>query len=554
MSTVALAIEDQSHRLPFKKLLLVISSLCLCIFVSYLDQTSVSTVLPAIAHDLGAADRINWVGISFLVATTSSQIIIARLSDIFGRKALLISATILFTFGNLLSGFAKTAIWLFIARAIAGIGGGGINSLVNIIMSDVVSLKDRGKYQGILAAACAVGSGIGPLIGGALSTAGWRWVFWFTVPITMACVIQLWWMLPQNKMNGGFVEKLRKVDFTGSILSLGAVVLVLVPLSGGGVYYSWNSALVITMLTIVSALTVVFILVEWRIAELPILPLYLFRLKNILIVSATTFLTGIVFFCNLYFLPSYYTDARGFTPTQAGIYLLPLVFIQIVSTIISGQLLSKTQYPRPYVIVGFALWTIGAGLQSMFDLDTGKGELVGYLLLEGIGIGLTFQTTLVAAQASAPPQERAVITGARNFFRSLGGAIGLVVCTATKNAVLKKELAKIPNLSSKAVAAIIKLGPQALEDTAFDGAVRAAYMTSLHAIFILFVPIAGLSTIMSLFMKDVYLEGDKNVLPVVKTPTPPNSRENLELDNIQESQTVGGSTLDPSMSAEKSTR
>ncbi|QRV95388.1 major facilitator superfamily transporter [Ceratobasidium sp. AG-Ba] len=546
-SRVALAIEDQSHRLPFKKLLLVISSLCLCIFVSYLDQTSVSTVLPAIAHDLGAADRINWVGISFLVATTSSQIIIARLSDIFGRKALLISVTVLFTFGNLLSGFAKTAIWLFIARAIAGIGGGGINSLVNIIMSDVVSLRDRGKYQGFLAAACAVGSGIGPLIGGALSTAGWRWVFWFTVPITTACVIQLWWMLPQNKMSGGFVEKLRKVDFTGSILSLGAVVLVLVPLSGGGVYYSWNSALVITLLTIGSALTVVFILVEWRIAELPILPLYLFRVKNILIVSATTFLTGIVFFCNLYFLPSYYTDARGFTPTQAGIYLLPLVFIQIVSTIISGQLLSKTQYPRPYVIVGFALWTIGAGLQSMFDLDTGKGELVGYLLLEGIGIGLTFQTTLVAAQASAPPQERAVITGARNFFRSLGGAIGL-------NAVLKKELAKIPGLSSKAVAAIIKLGPQALEETAFDSAVRAAYMTSLHAIFILFVPIAGLSTIMSLFMKDVYLEGDKSVLPVAKTPTPPNSRENLELDNIQGSQTVGSPTVDPSMSAEKSTR
>ncbi|KAG8740940.1 hypothetical protein FRC12_015839, partial [Ceratobasidium sp. 428] len=226
-SRVAVAIEDQSYRLPYKKLLAVISSLCLCIFVSYLDQTSVSTVLPTIAHDLGAADRINWVGISFLVATTSSQIVIARLSDIFGRKALLISTVILFSFGNLLSGFAKTAVWLFVARAIAGIGGGGINSLVNIIMSDVVSLKDRGKYQGILAAACALGSGIGPLIGGALSTAGWRWVFWFTVPITTACLVQLWWMLPQNKMSGGFREKLRKVDFIGSIISLAAGVLVL---------------------------------------------------------------------------------------------------------------------------------------------------------------------------------------------------------------------------------------------------------------------------------------------------------------------------------------
>ncbi|KAG9097013.1 hypothetical protein FS749_007259, partial [Ceratobasidium sp. UAMH 11750] len=226
-SRVTVTIDNQSSRLPFKKLLAVLLSLCACAFVSFLDQTSVSTVLPAIAHDLGAADRVNWVGISFLVATTSSQIIIARLSDIFGRKILLISVIILFTLGNLLCGFAKTTVWLFVARAIAGVGGGGINSMAMIIMSDVVSLQKLGKYQGFMGTAVTLGAGIGPLIGGALSTAGWRWVFWFTVPITSVSIIQLWWMLPQSKMSGNFRERLSKIDFTGSLVSLAAVVLLL---------------------------------------------------------------------------------------------------------------------------------------------------------------------------------------------------------------------------------------------------------------------------------------------------------------------------------------
>ncbi|KAG9101582.1 hypothetical protein FRC06_002810, partial [Ceratobasidium sp. 370] len=298
----------------------------------------VSTVLPAIAHDLGAADRINWVGISFLVATTSSQIVIARLSDIFGRKFILISVIILFTIGNLLCGFAQSAVWLFVARAISGIGGGGINSLCMIIMSDIVSLKERGKYQGFLGAAIALGSGVGPLIGGALSTVGWRWVFWFTVPISIACVAQLWWMLPQNKLSGNFLDKVRKVDFMGSFLSLVAVICILVPISGGGTYYSWHSALVIAMLTVGSVLAITFLLVEWRLAALPILPLRLFRVRNILIIYTTTLMTGIIYYCNLYFLPSYYTDARGFTPIQAvrAAYMVALHTVFVIFIPVAG--------------------------------------------------------------------------------------------------------------------------------------------------------------------------------------------------------------------------
>ncbi|KDN46024.1 hypothetical protein RSAG8_04531, partial [Rhizoctonia solani AG-8 WAC10335] len=282
---------------------------------------------------------------------------------------------------------------------------------------------------------------------GALSTAGWRWVFWFTVPISIACVGQLWWLLPQNKLSGNFLEKVRKVDFIGSLLSLASVVLILVPISGGGTYYSWHSALVITMLSVGSVLAVLFLLVEWRVAALPILPLHLFCVKNILIIYTTTILTGIIYYCNLYFLPSYYTDARGFTPIQAGIYLLPLVLIQTLASSLCGQILVRTRSPKPLIVVGFSIWCIGAGLQSTFGMETSKAKVCGYLILQGVGVGGTLQTTLVAAQASVGKEHRAVVTGARNFFRTLGGAVGLVVCTTAKNIELKKQLLKISGLA-----------------------------------------------------------------------------------------------------------
>ncbi|CAE6446435.1 unnamed protein product [Rhizoctonia solani] len=535
-----ITIEDQTSRLPFKKLLVVFFNLFVCLFVSFLDQTSVSTVLPAIAHDLGAADRINWVGISFLVATTSSQIVIARLSDIFGRKLMLISVIALFTMGNLLSGFAQTAIWLFTARAISGIGGGGINSLCMIIMSDVVSLKERGRYQGFLGAAVALGSGIGPLIGGALSTAGWRWVFWFTVPISVACVGQLWWLLPQNELSGNFLEKVRKVDFMGSLLSLASVVLILVPISGGGIYYSWHSALVIAMLSVGSVLAILFLLVEWRVAALPILPLHLFRVKNILIIYTTTILTGIIYYCNLYFLPSYYTDARGFSPIQAGVYLLPLILIQTLSSSLCGQILLRTRSPKPLIVAGFSIWCIGAGLQSTFGMGTSKAKICGYLLLQGIGVGGTLQTTLVAAQASVGKEHRAVVTGARNFFRTLGGAIGLVVCTTAKNVELKRHLWNISGLSHELIPKIIKSGPQVVANASIHEEVRGAYADSLQIVFVIFIPIAGLSTVLAAFLKPVFLPGDKDVLPIAKVPDSTNEEEvALEVIPAQQSSQTG---------------
>ncbi|KAG8682494.1 hypothetical protein FRC09_016728 [Ceratobasidium sp. 395] len=310
------------------------------------------------------------------------------------------------------------------------------------------------------------------------------------------------------------------------------------------------------MLCTGSVLAVLFILVEWRLASLPVLPLSHFRIRNINIIYATTFLTGIVYYCNLYFLPSYYTDARGFTPVQAGVYLLPLVLVQTFAGSTS---------------VGFAIWSIGVGLQTTFGLNTSKGNIAGYLILEGLGIGFTLQTTLVAAQASAPPNDRAVITGSRNcvypvafnlqpfsnnavVFRTLGGAIGLVVCTATKNAVLKKELQGIPDITPAILAAVIKSGPQALANSEMEGAVRAAYISSLHAVFILFIPIVGLSTLSALFLKPVYLEGDKDVLPITKTPTPPNSQDHIELGDMNERSDANVLAVNPAGLSEKPTR
>ena len=166
-----------------------------------------------------------------------------------------------------------------------------------------------------------------------------------------------------------------------------------VPISGGGSYYSWHSALVIAMLTVGSVLAVLFLLVEWRVASLPILPLRLFRVRNILIIYTTTLMTGVIYYCNLHFLPSYYTDALGFSPIQAGVLLLPLILIQTLASSMCGQILVKTRSPKPIIVAGFSTWCIGAGLQSTFGLHSSKRMISGYLILQGIGVGCTLQTS-----------------------------------------------------------------------------------------------------------------------------------------------------------------
>ncbi|KAK6076430.1 major facilitator superfamily transporter [Seiridium cupressi] len=271
--SIARSIGNQRSPLSGKRLMITFPTLCAALFVSFFDQTSVSTSIPAISAELSTGEATSWIGASFLISSTAFQLINGRLSDLFGRKNLLLASLVLLGFGDLLCGFAKTAEQLFAFRAVAGIGGGGVNSIVMIIVSDITTLQNRGKYQGIIGAVLALANGIGPFLGGAvIERATWRWVFWMVPMLAIPAAFIIWFALPLRYDRGNYAEKVKKIDFGGIALSLAAVLLVLVPLSGAGISYAWNSATFIAIFVVGILVWVAFVLVEWKVAKVPIMP------------------------------------------------------------------------------------------------------------------------------------------------------------------------------------------------------------------------------------------------------------------------------------------
>ena len=386
------SIQDQTSRLPMKKLLVVFAALALSAFLSFLDATSVSPALATIAGDFGAGSQISWVGTSFLIANTSAQILYGRLSDIFGRKSVLVTAIVIFGIGNLLCGFSQTMVMLIVCRGISGVGSGGINSMTMIILSDIVSLRKRGKYQGYIGSAALAGNAAGPLLGSILTErATWRWVFWYSVPISAVIAISILIFLPIKPVTGTWHTKVKKIDFGGSLLSLGGIILILVPVSGGGSTYPWNSPMVISMLVVGIILWILFILFEWKLARLPLMPLHLFTIPSVSFILFQTLLVGVVYYGNIYYLPIYFQIVLQKSIIESGLLLLPLVVTQSLASIATGQLISRTGKYNPSIRVGFVFWVVGLGVQTTFSKDSSLATIICILLIEGIGMGSTFQ-------------------------------------------------------------------------------------------------------------------------------------------------------------------
>lgn len=262
------------------------------------SRTCIATAMPQIAADLQAGSSITWVGTAFLVASTTTQVISSHLSDIFGRKSCLLVSIAIFSAGNLFSGFATSAAWLYAGRGLAGLGAGGINSLSLIVISDVVSLRDRGMYISLMGIPVALGLGVGPLLGGALAQhASWRWSIWISVPLSVGSLPVVWWLLPLKSVPGRMVDKMRTVDWGGCVLSLAAIVLLLVPTSAGGTSWAWEAPESIAMFVVGGVVAVAFVVVEYY-HPLPILPLRLFTNRTVCLVLCALFCVGVLWHGN----------------------------------------------------------------------------------------------------------------------------------------------------------------------------------------------------------------------------------------------------------------
>ncbi|KAJ5162501.1 Major facilitator superfamily domain general substrate transporter [Penicillium capsulatum] len=508
---------NQSHRLPRRRLLLVFPALALIQFTSFLDQTAISTSLPAIAAGLKTGASISLVNASFLITSTSIQLINGRLSDIFGRKACLATALAIMGTGNLISGFCTTPMALFIARALTGFGAGAINALVQIAIADITTLEQRGYYFGLVGCAVALGNGLGPAIGGVLTQhLGWPWAFWVVSPITVIAIIYLLLVWPSSHGTDSSRQmwaKLKLVDWFGAWTSLAAITLFLVPISQGGSTFAWDSPLIITMLVASGLLFVLFFGVEWHWAQLPMLPFHLFqygRSTNLLI-FVNVFI-GWIFWGNLFVLPLYLQNIRSMSPGQAGVMILPMVIAHGICSAGSGLLISLCGHYKPIVVAGATCWMVAAVVKLWYGQTTPIWTFAVIGILDGVGVGCSLQPVLVGLFAGTDPVDRAVLTGLRNFLRDMGGAVGVTISGSILTNILSKQLAHTfsPRIIAQLTSSAFAL--EELQLSAKDRQLVAdGYMNGLHSVFASYAVLIALYLGAVLWIKDYGLHRGQGI-------------------------------------------
>ncbi|KAE9398876.1 MFS general substrate transporter [Gymnopus androsaceus JB14] len=448
-------LTDQTNLLPRRQVIIVLLALSLCNLVTTLDQVVVSSSLSTVSAAFNAGSVSAWIPAAYLLTSTAFQPLYGRLSDIFGRKAAIALAMGIYIVGNLIAGFSRSVTQLIVFRAIAGIGDGGATSMVQIVISDVLSLRDRGKFIGYAGAVTAAGYAIGPIIGGALAQhVSWRWAFWITLPVALFATAAVVLILPLKPVQGNMRSKLLMIDYVGVLLTLGACTMIMLPLVWGGVTFPWNSAIVLGPLCAGIVAIGIFCVWETKAAKLPLIPMYIFRHMTVVGVYICMFVNGFVFFSMLFYLPQFFQVIHGYSPTRSGIFIIPFVVSLVFAAIGSGLWLSYTGKYRFIIYFGFALFAIACGCITIFTAGTSGAVMVVLMLLAGMGAGATMQTTTVAAQASVSRKDMAVVSAVRNFLRMLGGALALPASAALLNNAMRKSMESL-SLSSSTISSVI---------------------------------------------------------------------------------------------------
>jgi len=498
------ALHDQTNLLPKRQLIPVFFIMALSLCVCFIDQNGIGVLLPDIAKDLHAQSTIAWAGTSALIANTVFQVLYGRLSDLFGRKKMLVSALVLLAFSDLICGLAPNSTVLYVFRGLAGVANGGITSLTMMIVSDIVTLRQRGKYQGILGTMVGTGNAIGPLIAaGFAEHTTWRGLFYLLAPIGICAAISSWRFLPSNMPKTNFRETVGKVDFWGLLFGTLAIILILIPVSEGGHGMPWSSPTIIAMLSVGSVCAVLFIVAEWKWAKLPMMPLSMYTRLSVAVMLLQSFLLGACYYSYLYYLPLYYQNVRGYSVLKSALLLLPLVGPQSLFSIMSGLYMSRMNRYGEILWIGFAFWTLGSGLLITCNKDTSPAMTSGFLVLIGTGTGFTFQPTLVALQAHCSKAQRAVVTSNRNFLRSLGGAVSLAVSAALLGNVLKSSLPPDLQYVASSTFATPDLATFSHSDRLL---IEDAYASASRAVFIWCCPLIGACFLGCAFIKDQGLQ------------------------------------------------
>lgn len=464
-----------SSGLPRKQFMTAMACVTLAMFLGALGQTIVATALPRIVADVGGLDRYVWIATAYMVAATAVAPIVGGLSDLYGRKPFFVAGLVVFIAGSALLGLSGSMNEIIAFRGLQGIGGGMIMTCSLVAVADLIPPEQRGKYQGLLAGIYGIASIVGPVVGGVITDRySWSGIFFLNVPIAFVILLLIVWVFPRARTEGAD----RTLDYPGMVLLVLALVSLLLALSFGGAQYDWVSPECLGLLAFGLAIAVVFVFVELR-AERPIMPLSMYADRTVSLAMAMVLLTGFTLYGCLLFLPLFFQGVLGVSAATSGNLLIPMLPAIVVGAILSGQLLSRAgEHYRLHVLCGTALATVGMYLISTMSRATDVVLIETYLVLTGLGLGATLATITVAVQNSVPHAQVGSVTAANQFWRSVGGMMGLAVVGAVMTSSFSSKLEAI--VSSDGGAFLpqgwlksVKENPQELLDPAAGESLRA---------------------------------------------------------------------------------
>ncbi|XDG05722.1 hypothetical protein ABKA04_005337 [Annulohypoxylon sp. FPYF3050] len=419
------------------KLYLVILSLCLAVFLVALDQTIIAPALGAITDEYRSVKDIGWYGSSYMLTSTALQPFFGKIYRIFDIKYSFLSAVAVFEVGSLISAAAGDSTIFIVGRAVAGMGTAGLFSGSIVILSYALPLRRRPFMFGMFGCMWGIASVAGPLLGGAFTDhLTWRWCFYINLPIGGLAMVVIFFFLNiarvNNPENKTLRERILELDLIGAVVLIPAIIMFLLALQWGGAQYAWNDGHVVGLFVGASLMTLIFVGIEHYQQDQGLLPPRFFKNRNLLCAMMFSLFFGASFFPLIYYLALYFQAIQGDTAVHAGIKLLPLLIAVVLSSIVSGALITATGYYNPFILFETALIAIGAGLITTLSPSTPSAAWFGYLVLDGLGTGVGFQAGVIVAQNSLPPSaiSHALIpqaTSCVNFFQSLGGALFIAI-------------------------------------------------------------------------------------------------------------------------------
>ncbi|KAJ5618171.1 Major facilitator superfamily domain general substrate transporter [Penicillium hordei] len=449
--------EATAKPLPMRrgfKFWTIIFALCVTGLLGALENTVVSTSMPTIVEDLNIGENYIWITNAFFLTSAAVQPLFGQLANVFGRRWLTMFIVAVFTLGSGICGGANSANMLIIGRAVQGIGSGGINMIVDVIVSDLVPLRERGNFIAIVLTVYSIGSSMGPFVGGIIvQRTTWRWVFYINLPVGGFSLVLLFLFLHTHyQRDTTFSQKIKRIDYIGNVLIMGATAAVLCALTYGGSRYAWSSWRIIVPLVLGLAGLVLFMVFEQsKFCYEPVVPPRLFKNRTSLVVFINTFLFTVLLYWVLFFIPVYFQAILGSSPARAGVQMLPITLVAIPGAIIAVIILSKFGKYKALHLAGFVILTLGMGLFAHLDRFSSDAEWIVFQIIAALGSGMILNTLLPAFQAPLAESDQAAATASWAFMRSFGNIWGVAIPASIFNNQFDKYASRISDATVRQI-------------------------------------------------------------------------------------------------------